>query len=284
MISFRLITLAVLLTTSLGCRPSTDSSNFSAQQSRSANAATSESDVLTQFSLLAALAADDYTGGPPLREVLKGGDFGIGTFDNLDGEMIVLNGVIFQAQADGSVRAADLEGTTPFAVVTYFNEDGRIADLEAASLTDLDEHLDHKLPRPNSPYAIRLDGEFAELTLRSVPAQKPPFRPLVEVVKDQVTWKHVNLRGTLVGIRCPEWMKSINVAGYHWHFLSEDHKVGGHVLGCAFDGIDAVYDECSEVMIHIPKSAEFDRFQTDAVSEDDIKQIERQRTSGTKGR
>ena len=160
-------------------------------------------DTLVQFSLLAALAADDYVGDAPLRNVLAGGDFGVGTFNRLDGEMIVLDGKMYQALADGTVRMADLEGTTPFAAVTFFNEDGRIENIAAATLDDLDEQLDRKLPRRNSPYAIRITGEFAELTLRSVPAQSPPFQPLVEVVKQQVTWQHRNLRGTLVGLRCP---------------------------------------------------------------------------------
>lgn len=236
-------------------------------------------DALVQFSLLAALAADDYTGGPPLADVLADGDFGIGTFNNLDGEMIVLNGEIYQALADGVVRRADRDGTTPFAAVTFFKEDGRIDNVQAATLTDLDEQLDRKLPRRNSPYAIRIDGEFAELRLRSVPAQTPPFRPLVEVVKDQVVWQHHNLRGTLIGLRCPEWMSEVNVSGYHWHFLSDDLETGGHVLACTFQDASLRYDECTSVVIHIPTSSEFDNFSTDEVSDQDIEKIERQRAT-----
>jgi len=231
-----------------------------------------------QFSLLAALASDDYVGGPPLRNVLVRGDFGIGTFNYLDGEMIVLDGKIYQALADGTVRLADLDGTTPFAAVTFFNEDGRIENFAAVTLDDLDEQLDHKLPRRNSPYAIRITGEFAELTLRSVPAQSPPFQPLVEVVKHQITWQHRNLRGTLVGLRCPAWMGTLNVSGYHWHFLSDDHKIGGHVLACEFQRGLLRFDECTSVVIHIPQSSEFDEFDASEVTERDVEQIERQRT------
>ena len=114
--------------------------------------------------------------------MLAGGNFGVGTFSRLDGEMIVLGGKIYQALADGTVRTADIEGTTPFAAVTFFNEDGRIENLAAATLDDLDEQLDGKLPSRNAPCAIRIDGEFTQLTLRSVPAQMRPFQPLVEVV------------------------------------------------------------------------------------------------------
>lgn len=108
-------------------------------------------DALVQFSLVSALAAGDYVGDTPLRNVLTGGDFGVGTFSRLDGEMIVLDGQMYQALANGTTRTPYLNGTTPFAAVTFFNEDGRIENLAAATLDDLDEQLDRKLPRCNAP-------------------------------------------------------------------------------------------------------------------------------------
>ncbi|HEX3869982.1 MAG TPA: acetolactate decarboxylase, partial [Pirellulales bacterium] len=231
-----------------------------------------------QFSLVAALAAGDYVGTTPLRKVLSSGDFGIGTFSRLDGEMIVLDGNMYQALADGSVRAANLQDTTPFAAVTFFSEDGRVDRLDAATLKNLDERLDRELPRGNVPYAIRIDCECTELTLRSVPAQSPPFQPLVDVVKHQPTWEHRNVRGTLVGLRCPAWVGTLNVSGYHWHFLSDDHKIGGHVLACEFrDGL-VRFDECTAIVIQLPQDGEFDNFDADEIQKQDIDQIERQRT------
>lgn len=235
-------------------------------------------DALVQFSLITALAVGDYVDGAPLRRVLAGGDFGIGTFDRLDGEMIVLDGQMYQALSDGVLRAADLEGSTPFAAVTYFSEDGRIEKFAAATLENLDEQLDRKLPRRNSPYAIRVDGDFRELTLRSVPAQSPPFQPLVEVVKHQTTWQRSNVRGTLVGLRYPAWIGTLNVSGYHWHFLSDDRHTGGHVLACEFQDALLRFDECTSVLIHVPESSEFDDFDANQVQKQDINAIERQRT------
>ena len=271
----RLLWIGVGAVIALGCSPPQQN----APTSKDTDPATaSDGDTLVQFSLLAALAADDYVGGATLREVLAGGDFGVGTFNRLDGEMIVLDGKMYQALADGTVRMAELEGTTPFAAVTFFKDDGRIDNITAATLDDLNDQLDLKLPRRNSPYAVRITGEFAELILRSVPAQSPLFRPLVEVVKQQVTWQHRNLRGTLVGLRCPHWMSTLNVSGYHWHFLSNDHNIGGHVLACEFQRGSLRYDECTSVVIHIPQSTEFDEFDAGEVTDQDIDRIERQRT------
>lgn len=234
-------------------------------------------DALVQFSLLAALASGDYVDGVKLRDMLADGDFGLGTFDGLDGEMIVLDGKVYQARGDGTVRTADLDGGTPFAEVKFFHEDGRLEKLAAATLEDLDRRLDLALPRRNVPYAIRIDGEFAALTLRSVPAQSPPFRPLVEVVKGQPTWEHKSVRGTLVGFRCPAWVGTLNVPGYHWHFLSDDRQIGGHLLACQFENCTLRYDECTSVLIRLPTSAGFEKFDATSVKGQDINAIERQR-------
>jgi acetolactate decarboxylase len=262
-----------------GCSPS---SNHAPTSRDAKSAEVTVDDALVQFSLVAALAGGDYVGGAPLRTVLTGGDFGVGTFSQLDGEMIVLDGKMYQALADGTVRAAELDGTTPFAAVTFFNEDGRLENVAAATLDDLDQQLDRELPRHNAPYAIRVDGEFTALTLRSVPAQAPPFQPLVDVVKHQVTWQHRNVRGTLVGLRCPAWIGTLNVAGYHWHFLSDDRKIGGHVLACEFRDGSLRYDECTSIVIQLPQSREFDDFDTNEIKKQDIDEIERQRVQ--KGR
>lgn len=264
--------IAILLI--VGCTPSPPGQPAKKQVQRPATV-TAE-DALVQFSLVAALAAGDYDDGIPLRQLLAAGDFGVGTFNDLNGEMIVLDGKIYQALADGSVRPAHLAGTSPFASVTFFQADGHLANLAAASLDDLDKELDRILPRRNLPYAIRIEGDFTELTLRSVPPQSPPFEPLVDVVKHQVTWQHRNVRGTLVGLRCPAWIGTLNVSGYHWHFLSDNRNLGGHVLACKFTAASLQYDECTSLVIQLPQSKEFDSFDETDIQKNDIDRIERQ--------
>jgi acetolactate decarboxylase len=264
----------VVATLVAGCSPST--AEFPARTGAKPPSVVVD-DALVQFSLVAALAAGDYVDGPSLTRVLADGDFGVGTFSRLDGEMILLEGQIYQALSDGSIRAANLADTSPFAAVTFFDEDGREENLSAATLDDLDQQLDKKLPRRNTPYALRIDGEFASVTLRSVPAQSAPFQPLVEVVKHQTTWRQEKVQGTLVGIRCPQWIGTLNVAGYHWHFLSEDRKSGGHVLGCELTRGLLRYDECTSLVIQLPQSRAFDAFDAGTINGQDIDRVERQR-------
>jgi acetolactate decarboxylase len=233
-------------------------------------------ETLIQYSLIASLAAGDYGGGTPLSQVLKEGDFGVGTFDHLEGEMILLDGTIYQALADGTIHKPELTRSTPFAVTTTFDADGQFEDFNALSLEDLDDRLNKQLPRGNSAYAIRIDGEFAALSLRSVKAQTPPYRPLVDVVKDQSVFHHKMVKGTMFGFRCPQWVGTLNVPGYHWHFISDDRTIGGHVISCVFQGTKVEYDQCTSLLIRIPESEMFDDFDINSVKPKDIDVIERQ--------
>lgn len=53
-----------------------------------------------------------------IADLLKHGDFGLGTFNELDGELIAFSSQVYQLRADGSARKAQPEQKTPFAVMT----------------------------------------------------------------------------------------------------------------------------------------------------------------------
>jgi acetolactate decarboxylase len=214
-------------------------------------------DQITQVSVIDALMLGRYDGVMPIPEMLRHGDFGVGTLDHLDGELIVLDGRAYQVRGDGVVAEVASGRSTPFAVVTRFESDGEFSCPRADTLKVLDARLDVVLPQKNNFVAIRVDGRFASITLRSVHRQEPPYRPLAEVAESQSVWTHEGLSGTLVGVRCPAWVGGLNVPGYHWHFLTDDRKVGGHVLDCRFRGGRLRYDVCRSWLVKLDHSAGF---------------------------
>lgn len=211
-------------------------------------------DQVTQFSQINALMLGQFDGGMRIGDLARYGDFGIGTFDHLDGEMILLDGAIWQAKRDGSVAQPPGKLTTPFAVVTHFDSDGKVACPPAANLTELETRLDALMPDQNVFYAIRIDVDLESITLRSVPRQEPPYKPLAEVTKQQSIWTRENAKGTMLGFRSPKWVGNLNVPGYHWHFLSADRKLGGHMFNCHIRGGTISYDQCASWLI-IPNEA-----------------------------
>ena len=186
--------------------------------------------TLSQVSTIDALLAGVYEGEVSLKQLLAMGNTGIGTFDCLDGEMVVLDGKVYQVKADGKVYTPPLNTATPFAAVIVFQADDALLTKEDMDYPALQKMLDTISPRKNLFYAFKIKGRFASMKTRSVPRQKKPFPPLVEVVKNQPVFIMKNVSGTIVGFRCPAYVKGINVTGYHLHFISDDHKQGGHIL------------------------------------------------------
>lgn len=165
----------------------------------------------------------------PFTEIKKHGDFGLGTFDNLDGEMVMLDGKIYQITSDGRVSEVDETALTPFACVTFYHpltEDDVEQPMTYPVFLDWIQQI---LPSPNIFYAIRIDGTFEFVKVRSVPKQEN-YRPLVEVAKEQPIFSFSNIEGTLAGFYTPSFMGSVSVPGLHLHFLSSDLQHGGHLL------------------------------------------------------
>ncbi len=180
------------------------------------------SDSLTQVSVISALMAGDYDGSVGLDKLKTLGDFGLGTFDGLDGEMVVLEGVVYQVRSDGSVAQPGDGERTPFAAVVRFSADRRLQLAAAGSLEQLNQALDALIGSANRFYAVRIDGPLPRLKVRSVPRQAKPYPSLAEAAKAQTVFDLDGARGTLVGLRCPAYSKGMAVPGYHWHFISED--------------------------------------------------------------
>ncbi len=167
----------------------------------------------------------------PFTEIKKHGDFGIGTFDHLDGEMIMLDGTIYQITGDGHVHEVDEKALTPFACVIFYRPLTHDEISREMAYPDFLEWLETLMPSPNLFYAIRIDGLFAHVAVRSVPKQEN-YRPLVEVAADQPVFSFDDVAGSLVGFFTPSFMSSVNVPGLHLHFLSADRRRGGHLLEC----------------------------------------------------
>ena len=178
-----------------------------------------------------ALVEGIYEENIPFSEVKKHGDFGLGTFNDLDGEMVMLDGRIYQIASDGRVTEIDEKTLTPFACVTTYQPLSHDELDQELNYADFQQWLDGLLVSPNIFYALRIEGVFAEVKARSVPKQAN-YQPLLDVAKEQTIFHFKNIEGTLAGFYTPSFMASLNVPGWHLHFLSADLRRGGHLLEC----------------------------------------------------
>jgi len=219
---------------------------------------TDDREVLYQVSTIDALMQGVFDGVQPVGEIRKHGDFGIGTFDALDGEMIVLDGVVYQAKADGHIYTATDSQTTPFATVTYFDRDIAVATDRPMNFSAFSSTMSGRLPTGNMVYAVRMHGTFPSMKVRAIPAQSKPYPTLTEASKNQSVYTYSDTTGTVVGFYTPVFFKGLNVPGYHLHFISDDRKTGGHILDLIVpENVTVDYDITPGFAMALPTSGDF---------------------------
>ncbi|MFZ2725200.1 MAG: acetolactate decarboxylase [Methylococcaceae bacterium] len=208
---------------------------------------------LFQYSILNALMIGDYDGSLSLKQLSHYGDFGLGTFDKLDGEMVAFDGKFYQISSDGVAKRVLPSFTTPFAEVTFFKPKQRIALDKTLSCSELYSFLDSLRASANRAVAIKITGEWATLKTRSVRAQSKPYPPLSEAVAKQAVFEFANIKATLVGFWLPSYLASVNSAGYHFHALTADKKSGGHVLDCTLTKAVLELDALQQFHLALPE-------------------------------
>jgi alpha-acetolactate decarboxylase len=214
-------------------------------------------DEVYQFSTISALLEGVYDGDVTVADILRHGDFGLGTFNRLDGEMVILDGVCHRLRADGTASAAAPTDRSPFAAVTRFHSDFEIAIPTRTGRAAVIEAIDRQIKSANLIYAIRITGRFAELHTRTVMAQKPPYPPLPQATEGQAETLFTDVTGTLVGFRTPDFEQGISVAGYHLHFLNADRTGGGHVLDFVLAHGRVAVSGAAQLHLSLPTSGAF---------------------------
>ncbi|MEN9682028.1 MAG: acetolactate decarboxylase [Pseudomonadota bacterium] len=209
-----------------------------------------------QVSTSGALVEGVYQGCVRVREILKQGDFGLGTFHGLDGEGILLDGTCYHALSDGSVHPADPDHLTPFWVATHFKADVEATFDQIEDWRDLLGRLDTLRPSDNIFAAIRIDGIFSRVHYR-VACKAKSGTDLVSATQHQAEYCFEQIEGTLVGFFTPEYAHTINVPGYHLHFISRDRAHGGHVLDLAATSVKVAIDHENQLKLVLPESPSF---------------------------
>lgn len=212
--------------------------------------------TLFQVSTSSALVEGIYKGAVSIGHLREHGDFGLGTFEGLDGEMVALEGRFFQVCSDGTVRAAADSDLSPFAAVTRFQAEHSIEVAECRELASLLARLDAMRESKNVFYAIRIDGSFPFVHTRAM-CKSDEGTPLVVAAAHQPQFKLHNVTGTLVGFWSPEYVKTLEVPGYHLHFITEDRSAGGHLMECSGRGLHVAIQQVLDLRIALPENEDF---------------------------
>ena len=211
-------------------------------------------------------------------ELIQNGDTGLGTFENVDGEMIVMDGRCYRSDQFGNITEVDPSTGVPFAAVAklYGNQQFQLDDMpDIASIqTELTRKIEEVFGL-NSMHIVRIDGEFGRVDARSEAPYRSQHIRLKEILSHtQQSFLFENIRGSLVGVYFPDYMDGINMPGWHLHFLSEDKTKGGHVFDASIVKGAAKVDKITNIFINLPKEAAFDTYSLNEDLESEIKSVE----------
>ena len=212
--------------------------------------------TLYQVSTATALVEGIYQGAVRVGTLREHGDLGLGTFEDLDGEMVVFDGHFFQVRCDGSVREVDDSVLSPFAVITRFAPEPAVTLDQCPDLGHLTSRFDRLRHSDNIFYALRVDGKFDYVHTRAM-CRTEEGVPLVQAAAVQPEFEFRDISGTLVGFWTPEYAKTFNVPGYHLHFISADRTRGGHLLQCRGSNLRLQIQREGDYHLALPETEDF---------------------------
>ena len=234
--------------------------------------------TLYQISTLQALSMGYSRAVISVEAFLQHGNIGLGTFEDVNGEMILLDGQCFRASENGAVVRAEPDRGVPFAVATFFHHGERIPVEYVENIDALKRLLDLKIEADfglNSMHIVRIDGTFAKVCARSESPHRSHHVTLKEILqKTQKDFIFHDITGTLVCVYFPDYMDGINAPGWHLHFISEDRSCGGHVFDLTMKQGAMIINKISQIQIQLPTTPAFDTYSLKDASQDEIKEVE----------
>ena len=195
-------------------------------------AAQTDEGVLHQVGTYDYLTQPDFTGLATVGEIAEGRTFGLGTFTNLDGELVMLGGEVYRVRPDGVPRIVPGDATTPFMQAVRFRPTRNAPVAPGTTCAQLPVLIQQTAEQENGIVAVRVRGTFAQLTTRSINADPPPYQPLSETIAEQTTFDLNGRRAALVGFWQGKDALGVGQDGLHLHGLTADRNAGGHVLSC----------------------------------------------------
>ena len=231
-----------------------------------------------QVSTLQALAMGYSRAVIPVSELLQHGDTGLGTYEDVNGEMILLEGHPYRADETGAIEEVGMDTGVPFCAVSKLAGSRRFPLSDVKSMEELKTLLDVKIEEGfglNSMHMARIDGFFSGISARSEAPYHSQHVSLKDMLsKTQKEFFFSDIKGSLVCVYYPDYMDGINAAGWHLHFVSEDRKWGGHVFDLSLTAGEALLDRITQMEIKLPEDAAFDTYALKGVSREEIKEVE----------
>lgn len=230
---------------------------------------------LWQYGVTSAMAGGVYEGDLTVKDLLSRGDFGIGAPNHLNGELTVVDGRAWHTEAGKGTKEAADSLLLSHAFVLHFTPDFDFEMEGEMDETTMEQHISAQLSNKNGMYAFRITAVFDDMKTRAFPPLPADCHtPTAELMGREYKFDFPNTKGTIVGTWIPAWLDGVNIPGYHFHFISDDHTQGGHVLSFTGRQMKVEVYKIEEFCVQVQDSEEFRNFDFNKVSSEDIQRVE----------
>ncbi len=185
--------------------------------------------TIYQFSHFLAVSKGCYEGEISVGELKQYGNTGLGTFNALNGELVVIDNTFYHC-SNGQPRIAEDSERLAWAAITLLQQYQVFSLSHISSLAKLQEAILNNLPSPNYPFALSIKANVQNIALGSVPKQQKPYKAISEVIEESLLINTGKRDVNIVGFYAPEFMHPIKSSGLHLHFVDEKVQIGGHIL------------------------------------------------------
>lgn len=218
-------------TATYGLLPLIAATMLSCQSKIQSKRSKADEDKIWHYSVMDAMRYGIYHGDQTIDSIKNNGDFGLGTFNLLEGEMVALNGKFYRIETSGKVVEVDGTARTPFASLAFFKPDSIINFQFTGDFEGLKTAIQQKIPSANLPYAVKVETIWQSLLVGGAKKLDPADTTgLGTLMKTRPAYPAKNIGGTLIGFYNPGYMSSVDLSPFHFHFLSVDESYGGHVM------------------------------------------------------
>ncbi|WP_057894967.1 acetolactate decarboxylase [Lacticaseibacillus brantae] len=208
-------------------------------------------ETLYQHGTLAMLVPGLLAGTLSVADLLKHGDTGIGTLSGLNGELMIIGGVVYQMAADGQIRVVGPKEMVPFANVHYAKQEPT-TKLTNVDYAQFQQAALDQIGTENIFAAVTVTGKFTRMHTRAVGEQVSPYPTLAATAEAQQEFNATAIDGQVVGYFSPELYAGVVSPGFHLHFLSSDHVMGGHILDFELESGEIAIQPFQNFDLHLP--------------------------------
>jgi acetolactate decarboxylase len=237
-----------------------EKTSIDAPTEKPVSTAQNDNDTFYQYSIWFAFVNKVFDGHLTVKALKEHGDVGLGSFDFLDGELVMLDGVAYRIRENGEITTGADDDQIVYADAAFFNKDASFSIDESITFPDLASKLDEKKKSPQYFYIYKIHGTFKHIKLGGVPKVEKPFTDGLDVlIPNRPVFETENISGTLVGFYCPDYIGHINAKGHHFHFISDDKKWGGHVMEFeSSSALEVQMDQKTKYQFDLPSSKAFE--------------------------